>query len=796
MGQEECFIQTGESRVMKFKSIQMKIAFIAGLCLLLTISSLVVVGLVSSNKTRQYTLAKVSDLQQKSALDNLEHLAEGEAGKLQANFDMALDAARTLAHVFAVGKQADVTGKPLVNLDRGEVNAILLKVLQQNPELNGTYTCWEPNAFDGRDEDFRTGKDGNNAATGRFTPYWTRDEQGNIAVQPLVEYDTMDKHPNGVLKGGWYIRPRETLTESVLDPFPYVVQGKKVWLTTLSVPIIVDGKFQGVAGTDFNLNFVQDLSEKVDRQVYEGKGQVTIVSNAGLVVADSEKPQWIGQHVKSALTEGWREILEIVQAGKRSAALDDREGVATAVVPITLGRTGKPWAVMIRIDKAVILAEAMALNDALQVRSKSSVLWQSGISLMIGVFAIAVMWLAAGGIAGPIRRAAGLADTIREGDFSERVDIDSADEVGQLADSLNGMAASLEKAARVADDIAGGNLDVEVSLASGRDQLGHALEKMATSLNEALGQVQVAGEQIASGSAQVSDASQSLSQGATEQASSLEEISASVMEMSSQTTQTAENASQANTLSKQACQVATTGNAHMQDLMAAMGEINSAGQNISKIIKVIDEIAFQTNLLALNAAVEAARAGQHGKGFAVVAEEVRNLAARSAEAARETAEMIEGSVDKAANGVHVAEKTADALKEIVESITKTTDLVSEIAAAAQEQAQGIGQINQGLGQVDQVTQQNTANAEESAAASVELSSQAEQLRQMLARFNMKNQDQAKSLAHNKTVAKVVSAARHSVPEKQNKSQPAGEESEKQGREVPKIALSDDEFGKF
>lgn len=781
---------------MKFKSIQVKIAFIAGLCLLSTIGSLVVVGLVSSNKTRQFTHAKVSELQEKTTLEKLEKLAEGEAGKLQAKFDMALDAARTLAHVFEVGLKGDDEGKPLVNLGRREINAILLNVLEQNPELNGTYSCWEPNALDGLDIDFRTAEDGSNADTGRFTPYWTRDHRGNIAVQPLVEYDTMEKHPNGVLKGGWYINPRETLGESVLDPFPYIVQGKQVWLTSLSVPILANGKFQGVAGTDFNLDFVQELSAKVDREVYEGRGRVTILSHAGLVVADSEQPGLIGRHLKAVLSDNWQDMLNIVQSGRQSAAIDDAEGVATAIVPIAMGRTGKPWAVMVQIDKDIILAEATTLNVALQARSESGILWQCSISLVIAVIAVAVMWLAAGGIARPIRRAAALADTIREGDFSERVATDAVDEVGQLAGSLNDMAATLEKAAGVAEEIAGGNLDVDVSLASSRDQLGHALKKMTHSLNETLGQVRVAGEQIASGSAQVSDASQSLSQGATEQASSLEEISASVMQMSAQTTQTAENASQANTLSKQACEAATTGNAHMQELMGAMDEINTSGQNISKIIKVIDEIAFQTNLLALNAAVEAARAGQHGKGFAVVAEEVRNLAARSAKAARETAEMIEGSVDKATNGVQVAEKTADALKEIVTSVTKTTDLVSEIAAAAHEQAQGIGQINEGLGQVDRVTQQNAANAEESAAAAVELSSQSEQLRQMLALFKMKNMDQAKVLSHAKPAAKALPAQRAHARISDEGPKPAGMKIEMPGPEVPKIALDDEEFRRF
>jgi methyl-accepting chemotaxis sensory transducer len=287
--------------------------------------------------------------------------------------------------------------------------------------------------------------------------------------------------------------------------------------------------------------------------------------------------------------------------------------------------------------------------------------------------------------------------------------------------------------------IADGDLDVSIDISS-KDEMGDlagAFNRMSANINEVMVNINEATEQVASGSRQVSDSSISLSQGATEQASSIEELTASIEEIASQTRLNAENADQANQLAENTKDNANQGNSRMQQMLGSMEDISESSNNISKIIKVIDEIAFQTNILALNAAVEAAKAGQNGKGFAVVAVEVRNLAARSASAAKETTALIEGSIKKVEGGTKIANETATALVSIVDSIEKVYGLISNISVASNEQAIGVEQINQGIAQIANVVQSTSATSQETAAASEELASQAEMLKEQVARFKLK-----------------------------------------------------------
>lgn len=487
-----------------------------------------------------------------------------------------------------------------------------------------------------------------------------------------------------------------------------------------------------------------------------------------------------------------RPIKELAEAADKLAVGDVQVNVVSTTQD-EIGTLMNSFAQMVSsIREQALAAEKIAVGDLtvkVKVRSDSDLLGKNlnkcidNIKLMVTDVAM----LSSAAVAGQLATRADAAK--HEGDYRKIVE--------GINQTLDIVIAPVTEASLVLQEMASGNLQLAVK---GDYQGDHAILKNAMNetleaLNHSFGDVKSVAEQVAAGAEQIASSGEILSQGSTEQASSIEEITASMTQVAVQTKQNAASANQANELAISSQEHAVEGNTQMQGMIQAMTEINESSANIYKIIKVIDEIAFQTNILALNAAVEAARAGQHGKGFAVVAEEVRNLAARSASAAKETTAMIEGSIKKVDIGTKIANDTAAALNGIVDGITKAAALVGDIAAASNEQATAIAQINQAITQVSQVVQTNSATAEESASASEELSGQAEMLKEEVSKFKLKQIN--RGIKDQEEISpELLQVIETMLEKKQNQQAGNAVRNERVVAVKRKILLDDSEFGKY
>jgi methyl-accepting chemotaxis protein len=540
---------------------------------------------------------------------------------------------------------------------------------------------------------------------------------------------------------------------------------------------------------------------------------------------------------------------ETFKPGVYKLADDAEKGVSTAELMAYIESVTDPSG--INIANAFLLVTDKKMEQLLKASDECTDLSERAVTIMVVLLIVSVLIALffgiyiSGLISKPLGEAVKMIIEMGRGHLGGRLRLNRDDEIGILAKTMDSFADDMQNVViGTMKKISVGDLSTKIDLKDPYDEISAALKgtidelhaliiddggKVLTaaankdlsqrlkgnyngayskmkenintvvqSLDEALSQVSEAVGQVSSASSQISGGAQSLAEGASTQASSLEEVSASLEEMSSMTKQNADNSNHAKILATEAKAAANEGDVSMKKMADAIREIKTSSDNTAKIIKTIDDIAFQTNLLALNAAVEAARAGEAGKGFAVVAEEVRNLAMRSAEAAKNTANMIEESVKNADGGVKITEEVAKSLGQIVDRTQTVGDLIAEIAAASNEQALGIEQVNTAVASMNQVTQQNAANSEESASASEELSSQAAELANMVNEFKL-SVGNSGGMGARRSLPPPRPQQRPAVAALPNKSATATAIASKSAKAVKSsevIPLDDDELGEF
>lgn len=622
---------------MKLNSLNTRMMSI----ILLVVISYVIILWVMNNQA--------SKMQRELAVTYAAELAQHEGFKVKAQLETAMNASRTLAQALA--------GMRKVNPDRAVADAMLRQVLADNPAFLAVWSGWEPNAFDGRDAAFRN--TASHDATGRFVPYWNRGS-GQLLVEALVDYDT----PGA---GDYYLLAKNSRRETLIEPYVYKVAGKDTLITTVTVPIIDDGKFLGVAGVDIALANYQAEVNKI--KPYE-TGYASLFSNSGIFVGDV-RTERVGTRINDP------ELQATISAGKLLGRYRFNELINTNVyevaVPVVVGATATPWAFRVTVPTERMMETVTAMRNSAIIIGLISAL----------LVAVILIWCIRRWVLNPIDSARAAALRLAEGDLRVAIQVRGEDEIAQLFAAMKTMSEKL--------------VSIIVSIRSSAEGLVQSSE-------------------------QIGSTSQNLSQAATQQAATVEETSASVEQISAAVAQNSDNARATDGIASSSAKTAAQGGEAVRETVLAM-------RQIAEKISLVDEIAYQTNLLALNAAIEAGRAGEHGRGFAVVAAEVRKLAQRSQEAAKDI-----GTV--AGQSVALAERAGSLLDEMLPGIRKTADLVQEISAASSEQSTGLNQINAAVSQIAQTTQVNASAAEELNATAEEMSNQAIQLQEMMEFFRV------------------------------------------------------------
>ena len=528
----------------------------------------------------------------------------------------------------------------------------------------------------------------------------------------------------------FFIRCKNTLRPFISDI--EIKDGKA--LLTVAVPYIENDTFMGAM---FAVQRADFLFDEISKLRMGNQGSAYIIDSHGDIIAHDDK-SLVFSHFNpiSALQtdRSYEPVAKIVRNaldGKYSAQYytyrDTNMVSASARIP-----GSKDWVLFLNAN-----------SDEYTYTLNTSILTIMGATAALLVLAVIIASLIARGIAKPIKSLEASAHRMAEGDLNISIASKGRDEVAQLAQSMRNMQANLllyvSEIRRCLSALARGDLTVSVETEFKGDfnEIRDSIETIIKSLNESISEVKISAEQIAASSEQVASGAQTLASGTAEQASTIEQISAMIQEIEDEASKTAKNTVVAEKKTRAAVDEIETCNRDMISLSDAMDEISRATSDISKIIKTIEDIAFQTNILALNAAVEAARAGEAGKGFGVVADEVRNLASKSAEAAKNTTLLIDSTVNAVLNGTTIADKTADSLRRAVAHVKEMDKVIRDIAVAAEEQARSVEQVNSGVEQISAVVQTNSATSEQSTASSEEMMTYAHNLKQLTEYFRIR-----------------------------------------------------------